>query len=87
MAFFGKLFSSAKEQVSADEAEKEKSVDTSTHSGLWMVKCTCGFEQPATALGDIRWNASDNPKRLMLCTHCGERTWHSIYIKEEKGPA
>ncbi len=45
----------------------------------WMVQCTCGFERSVWEMGGIRWKAKGNPRRLMRCSECGQRTWHKVY--------
>ncbi len=49
----------------------------------WMMQCTCGFEQSIWEMGGIRWKAKGNPKRLMRCSKCGQRTWHKTYRKSD----
>jgi len=51
-------------------------------SRQWMLRCPCGAERSVWDAGGIRFAASGNPRRLMKCAACGERTWHKV----EKAP-
>ena len=51
-------------------------------SQSWMVRCpNCNFERSVWDLGGIRWKAAGNPRRLMDCSQCGQREWHTMYRK------
>jgi transcription elongation factor Elf1 len=53
-----------------------------TESLSWVLRCpSCGFERSVWETGSIRWKATGNPRRLMACSQCGQRTWHTLYRK------
>ena len=39
-------------------------------SRLWMLRCSCGFEQSWWDAGGIRWKAVGNPRRWKQCPQC-----------------
>lgn len=48
----------------------------------WMLRCpNCGLERSVWETGGIRWKATGSPRRLMACSQCGQRTWHTLYRK------
>ena len=54
--------------------------DMEAESRHWMVRCSCGFERSLWDLGGIRWKAKGSPPRwYMRCSHCGQRSWHTVY--------
>ena len=55
-------------------------------SRLWMIQCpNCKFEQSIWDIGGIRWKATSNSKKnYQRCPNCGERSWHTIYKKQEE---
>ena len=55
--------------------------DMQAESLSWMMRCTCGFETSVWESGGIRWKAKGSPKRFLVCTQCGQRTWHTVYQK------
>ena len=44
----------------------------------WMHTCPCGHSRSTWDLGGIRWGAAGNPRRLLKCPKCGQRTWHEV---------
>jgi len=54
-------------------------------SRRWMIRCRCGFERSVWDIGGIRWKARGNSRNYMRCVSCGERSWHTMYRKEEGG--
>jgi hypothetical protein len=46
-------------------------------SRAWTFRCPCGFERSWWDAGGIRWKAAGHPRRMMLCPHCGQKTWHT----------
>lgn len=49
-------------------------------SEAWKLVCPCGHARSYWEIGGIRWKAQGNPRTLLRCPACGERTWHeSIY--------
>ena len=55
--------------------------DIKAESLTWMVQCPCGFERSVWESGGVRYKAKGSPRRLGVCTQCGERTWHRVYRK------
>ncbi|MBX3419729.1 MAG: hypothetical protein KF851_19200 [Pirellulaceae bacterium] len=60
--------------------------DMRAESLAWMMRCPCGFERSVWEMGGIRWKARGNPKRLITCPKCGQRTWHSVYRSTQTPP-
>ena len=52
--------------------------DMQSESRSWIVRCACGLERSVWEIGGIRWKAKGNPRRLMNCPNCGQRTWHTV---------
>jgi len=54
----------------------------------WMVRCpSCGHTRSVWELGGIRWKATGNPVRYMLCPQCGKSGWHTVARQGDSGPA
>jgi hypothetical protein len=51
-------------------------------SRSWVMRCPCGHETSVWEAGGIRYKASGNPRKLLRCAGCGERTWHQIEKRE-----
>jgi hypothetical protein len=73
MTFIQRFFTAVLPSAWAEEMRAE--------SLSWMIRCTCGFERSIWEIGGIRWKAKGNPRKLTVCSRCGERTWHTIYQK------
>lgn len=43
-------------------------------SKRWILKCPCGHQRSIWDAGGVRWKAAGNPRRLMRCPACGQRT-------------
>lgn len=51
-------------------------------SRSWILKCpNCNYETSVWERGGIRYKAAGTPKRLMVCSNCGQKNWHLIYKK------
>ena len=55
--------------------------DMRAESLTWMMRCTCGFERSIWESGGIRWKARGSPRRLRICSQCGQLTLHTVYRK------
>jgi hypothetical protein len=55
--------------------------DMEAESQQWLARCTCGYEASIWDRGGIRWKAAGEPRRRLVCPHCGQTTWHTIYRK------
>lgn len=47
-------------------------------SRQWKAHCPCGHSRAIWDLGGIRWKAYGEPRRLMTCPACQQRTWHVV---------
>lgn len=54
-----------------------------SESRRWMFKCQCGHERSVWELGGVRWKAKGNKKQYAKCPSCGERSWHTVYFKQD----
>lgn len=55
-----------------------------TESLSWHLHCSqCGAERSVWESGGIRWKARGAPKRLLVCPHCGQPTWHTLRRKSD----
>jgi transposase-like protein len=76
MTFIQRLFTTLLPHSWAEEMRAE--------SLRWMLQCPhCRFERSIWEIGGIRWKAKGNPRRLMVCPQCGQRSWHMLYQKPE----
>ena len=73
MSFIQKFFMAVLPRSWAEEMQAE--------SQQWILRCTCGFERSMWEVGGIRWKAAGSPRRLIRCSQCGQRTWHTLYRK------
>ncbi|MBN2146550.1 MAG: hypothetical protein JW726_04140 [Anaerolineales bacterium] len=71
MSLIQKIFTTLLPRSLAEKMEVE--------SREWIAECPCGAARSIWELGGIRWGAAGNPRRLMRCSQCGQRTWHRIY--------
>jgi hypothetical protein len=79
MSWIQKLFTSILPRSWAAALERE--------SRAWKVICPCGEVRSVWETGGIRYKAAGNPKRLLNCNRCGQRTWHQVeYRKEASQP-
>jgi ribosomal protein S27E len=75
VSFFHKLFGKLTSPGTMAKMEAD--------SRLWMVRCDkCGYEKSVWEMGGIRYKAHGNPRWLMKCIQCGQRSWHKVYKKE-----
>jgi hypothetical protein len=57
--------------------------DMEKESRKWFIKCSnCKFEKSVWESGGIRWKAAGTPRKMMLCSNCGQLTLHVIYKKD-----
>lgn len=49
----------------------------------WLEECPCGNKRDLWDAGGLRYKASGEPRRLVLCQVCGKRTLHKIRRKTE----
>lgn len=47
----------------------------------WLVECKCGHKRDLWDLGGVRYKAAGEPRQLMPCSACHERTWHKVRKK------
>ena len=73
MSFVQRLFTTIVPRSWAESMRAE--------SQRWMMRCPCGFESSVWEAGGIRWKAKGNPRRLMVCPRCNQRTWHELYFR------
>lgn len=63
---------------------KAWAADLERESKHWMLCCPCGHSVSIWDARGIRWKAKGNPKRLMKCPSCHQRTWHVVrFMKDE----
>lgn len=48
-------------------------------SRAWRMRCPEGHERSVWEAGGIRYGASGNPRRRVLCPECGKVRWHEVY--------
>ena len=65
---------------------KSAAANMEAESRLWLLRCPCGHERSVWDMGGIRWKASGNPRRKLVCPQCGENTWHVTYRKDQGLP-
>ncbi|MDA0243363.1 MAG: hypothetical protein OT477_08100 [Chloroflexi bacterium] len=73
MSFIQKLFGAILPQRLSEAMEAE--------SRAWRVECSCGFTRSVWELGGIRYKASGEPRWMMVCPQCGQRSAHRVYHK------
>lgn len=58
--------------------------DMEADSRRWTLQCpNCNFERSVWDIGGIRWKATGNSRNYMRCPNCGQRSWHTMYKKQE----
>lgn len=51
--------------------------DMERESRAWKLICPkCGHVTSYWEIGGVRWKAAGNPRNLLRCGGCGQRTWH-----------
>ena len=50
----------------------------------WLIVCpNCKHARSVWDMGGLRYKAKGNPKKLMQCESCGQRTWHRVERKRD----
>jgi hypothetical protein len=74
MSWVQRLITSLVSKQAASRMERE--------SRLWIQTCECGFEQSVWESGGIRWGAKGSPRRMLKCSACNRKRWHTLSRRE-----
>lgn len=76
MSFFQKFFKAI--------VSKKLYKDFERDSRLWMVQCpNCNHEKSVWDIGGIRYKAVGNSRWFRVCSHCGKKSWHKLYKRDQ----
>ena len=73
----------SKTQKSIKKLSSDKKFEKiKAESKQWCFTCECGKESSIWDTGGIRYKASGQPKKRLICPHCQEIKWMKLYKKD-----
>ncbi len=63
----------------------DRAADIEAESREWMLQCQrCGYEVSVWDSGGIRYKARGKPRRYGKCRNCQQRSWLTLYRKQNE---